>query len=476
MTAPVPIGEVLPDVIKGLARAAKLSPKQLAARYEEIHRTGGCRRPVHVIGEALTVHAPTGEILHRYSTEDEPLGRLAIRCGTRRETRCPPCSAVYKADAFHIVYAGLAGGPDTPESVRKHPRVFVTLTAPSFGPVHSRVPVGDLVQRCYPRTKTGGPSCTIRHRADDPLLGHPIDPDTYDYIGAVLWNNHAPDLWARFAVELRRAIARAAGIPQRRLSELLRVTMAKAGEYQRRGLVHFHAVIRMDGPEPDQPIPPPAWATIQRLEDAVRVAARRACVTTPESRSVPAFAVRWGRQLDIRPIAAFGNGQTLSDTAVAAYIAKYATKSAEAAGTIDTPIYCRHCGGAGITHAQGLSLLDVSDHARRMIQVCWRLAEIPELAERNLRKWAHMLGFGGHFLTKSRRYSITFTQIRQTRTAHARADARELAGVPEPDGETVVVVAHWRYAGHGAYDAAKHIGAADPSAGAGPSGVPKQEE
>jgi Replication initiator protein, pSAM2/Protein of unknown function (DUF2637) len=163
----------------------------------------------------------------------------------------------------------------------------------------------------------------------------------------------------------------------------------------------------------------------------------------------------------------------------------------------DTPIYCRHCGGAGITdaqgipagitcrpcagsglrdHAQGLSLLDVSDHARRMIRVCWRLAEIPELAERNLRKWAHMLGFGGHFLTKSRRYSITFTQIRQTRMAHARADARELAGVPEPDGETVIVVAHWRYAGHGAYDAAKHIGAADPSAGAGPSGVPRQEE
>jgi Replication initiator protein, pSAM2 len=26
--------------------------------------------------------------------------------------------------------------------------------------------------------------------------------------------------------------------------------------------------------------------------------------------------------------------------------------------------------------------------------------------------WAHALGFGGHFLTESRRYSVTFGQLR----------------------------------------------------------------
>ena len=30
----------------------------------------------------------------------------------------------------------------------------------------------------------------------------------------------------------------------------------------------------------------------------------------------------------------------------------------------------------------------------------------------NLRRWAHMLGFRGHFLTKTRRYSTTFTALR----------------------------------------------------------------
>ena len=32
-----------------------------------------------------------------------------------------------------------------------------------------------------------------------------------------------------------------------------------------------------------------------------------------------------------------------------------------------------------------------------------------------------MLGYGGHFLTKSRRYSVTFGQLRNARTDHRRA-------------------------------------------------------
>ena len=44
------------------------------------------------------------------------------------------------------------------------------------------------------------------------------------------------------------------------------------------------------------------------------------------------------------------------------------------------------------------------------------------------RQWAHMLGYGGHFLTKSRRYSVTFGQLRSARTDHRRAQRH-------PDGE-----------------------------------------
>ena len=41
---------------------------------------------------------------------------------------------------------------------------------------------------------------------------------------------------------------------------------------------------------------------------------------------------------------------------------------------------------------------------------------------------AHMLGYGGHFLTKSRRYSVTFGELRAARTQHRKAQRR-------PEGE-----------------------------------------
>ncbi len=42
-------------------------------------------------------------------------------------------------------------------------------------------------------------SCTLRHGADDPVVGEPLCPECFDYRGAVLWNAHVsravgPDL------------------------------------------------------------------------------------------------------------------------------------------------------------------------------------------------------------------------------------------------------------------------------------------
>jgi hypothetical protein len=63
-----------------------------------------------------------------------------------------------------------------------------------------------------------------------------------------------------------------------------------------------------------------------------------------------------------------------------------------------------------------------------------------------------MLGYGGHFLTKSRRYSVTFGQLRQARTDHRRAN-RPPAADRDPWGrpldETIVLVLPtiWMYSG-----------------------------
>ncbi|MGW2565578.1 replication initiator protein RepSA [Streptomyces sp. NPDC001537] len=405
---------------------------------DQIRRTGGCSDPIRLIGGTKTIDPATKTVLHAYSTDTEPGGMLRIACGNRRASRCPACAWTYAGDTYHLIRAGLVGDPDkgTPHTIRHHPRVFATLTAPSFGPVHNRP--GNRPCRCG-----------RRHNEDAPELGTPLAPDTYDYAGAVLWNNHASDLWRYFTIYLRREIARRAELTQKAAREQSRVAFGKVAEYQKRGAVHFHAVIRFDGPDgPDDP--PPAWATLDLLTDAIRAAAARVAVDVPPARyqpdpdqpprTEPARTLRWGTQLDVQPIGAFGNGDEITEQAVASYVAKYATKAAETTGTVD-----RRVG-----NKEALVLLDVPDHPARLIAACLDLH--PLYPDRKLRDWAHMLGFRGHFSTKSRRYSTTLGALRQVRADYRAAQQRAALGLPDPDEDpeaTTLTLAHWTYAGHG---------------------------
>ncbi|MEU7018658.1 replication initiator protein RepSA [Streptomyces sp. NPDC046385] len=394
---------------------------------EQIHRTGGCSHPIHLTGWTLTRDKTTGETLHRYSTDTEPGGRLRIACGNRRASRCPACAWTYAGDTYHLIRAGLAGDAtrDIPATVREHPRVFLTLTAPSFGPVHNR----PGTRPCH---------CGTRHTEDDQALGTPLDPESYDYAAAVLFNNHAGQLWQRFTTRLRREIAAAAGLSQRELRAVARISYGKVAEFQKRGAVHFHAVVRIDGPDgPDSP--PPSWATTERLTDALRAAATHAytTVSVPAAGEHPARRLRWGTQLDIRPVKAFGDGSDITEQAVASYIAKYATKAAETTGSLDRRIGNR----------EALLLLGVPDHTRRLVEACLDLD--PVYPDRRLSAWAHMLGFRGHFSTKSRQYSTTLTELRQTRADYRATQERTARGLDDVAPDTVLVLASWTYAGQG---------------------------
>ena len=66
---------------------------------------------------------------------------------------------------------------------------------------------------------------------------------------------------------------------------------------------------------------------------------------------------------------------------------------------------------------------------------------------RPLAAWAHMLGFRGHFSTKSRAYSITLGSLRADRAAHQRDYAIAAGLQPDLDPGTTLVVTNWRYAG-----------------------------
>ncbi|MBI0300696.1 replication initiation protein [Streptomyces sp. PRKS01-29] len=394
---------------------------------DQIRRTGGCADPIHLRGWVIHKDKTTGAPLHHYSTESEPGGRLRVACGNRRASRCPACAWTYAGDTYHLIRAGLAGDDrrDIRDTVRDHPRVFATLTAPSFGPVHNR-------------PDRGACRCGTHHAPDAPELGTALDPATYDYAGAVLFNNHAGQLWQRFTNRLRREIAARADITQRELKECARLSYGKVAEFQKRGAIHFHAVIRLDGPDGPN-TEPPSWATVRLLTDAIHAAATHAytSVSVPAAEDQPARTFCWGTQLDVRPVKAFGDGSDITEQAVASYVAKYATKAAETTGTLDRRI-------------GELSELDrhhVPDHTRRLIEACKRLD--PLYPDRRLWPWAHMLGFRGHFSSKSRRYSTTLGTLRQERADYRAAQETAALGLEDVEPETVLVLADWQYAGHG---------------------------
>ncbi|WP_204045120.1 replication initiator [Acrocarpospora phusangensis] len=403
----------------------------------QIRRAGGCRQPIHLRGKVEHRDRATGALLHRYSTRLEPGGVLRIPCKTRRASRCESCAETYRADTYQLIRAGLAGGKGVPVTVITHPCLFVTLTAPSFGLVHTRRERNGKPDPCHARRAAATcphgvvMSCTVRHLVTDPRLGEPLCPDCYDYTGSVLFNALAPLLWKRFTDALRGRLAKGAGLAAKALREQAVVSFAKVAEYQRRGVVHLHAVIRLDGP--DGPVSlPPVWATGEILTDAVRHAANVVSAVGLASRK----PLRWGDQLDIRPITLNGD---LTAQAVAAYVGKYATKAAECIGVIDRRIY----------PLDDLAALPIRDHARRLVAECFRLGGLDELDGLRLLMWAHMLGFRGHFSTRSRHYSTTLGALRAARTDHVVDHKITTGRLLLLDENTVHVISDWTYAGRG---------------------------
>jgi hypothetical protein len=396
----------------------------------------GCAQPVRLHGRVDKIDTRTGEVTSR-STETMPDGVIYKACGNRRSTVCPSCAEIYRADAYQLVLAGLKGGKNVPESVAGHPAVFATLTAPGFGIVHTqRTTRSGRVIPCRARRKLelcphGVPMrCARRHKDDDPRLGQPLCPDCYDHPHHAVWNMRASELWRRTSQQARRLLGQHA--KQHGDHGRVRLSFGKVAEYQRRGVVHFHALIRLDGIDPNDPervIPPPEWATVFVLEHLLRSAVEStAFVTKPHPANEAGWPIAWGGQLDIRPLRVRAD-KTITDTQVAGYCAKYATKSTDATGHVSKRIT-----------ENSIRIYADDSHPGRIINAAWDLGDAPDYTR--LRRWAHMLGFGGHFFTKSNRYSTTFKVLRKVRTdwrrrRHDRPDG-QLAD--QHDEETVLVV------------------------------------
>jgi hypothetical protein len=395
---------------------------------DELARAGSCAHPIRIA-------------VVREGVPDEDRVML-VACKDRRAALCPACAHTYKGDAWQVVASGLRGGKGVSTEVGLRPRVFVTLTAPSFGAVHRG---GRTAGGCEPRQASHNArpvchqgrkgrcphgaerGCGRLHEDGDPLLGQSLCPQCFDYRGAVLWNAHVSRLWHRTTTRLLRRLQRMGEVG----AGGLRLSYVKAAEFQRRGLVHLHVVLRIDGHEGPES-PPPPWLSTGILIAALGHVIPEVTTSVPGLGGSVSSQMGWGSQMAATELLA-GQVEDGPHMAVAAYVAKYATKTADSNGAL----------AYRIRRGNEIRRLPVNEHQRRLVEAAWALGGRSELADLRLRRCAHAFGYRGHVVTKSIRYSTTFSALRAV-----RADYQRATGEPEvgPDEEV-----HYGFAGRG-YD------------------------
>ena len=195
----------------------------------------------------------------------------------------------------------------------------------------------------------------------------------------------------------------------------MRVQFAKVAEFQRRGVIHFHALIRLDGPPTsDNAFPPPAIELdADLLVELVAAAAGQVSYEAPAvDGSDVVRLLRFGGQVDTRLVHGQADrenttGKELHPETVAAYVAKYATKAAADMGT----------DGSSNAHLRQLKKLV----GKMALRAGFAGLTGADGSYKGWGRWADMLGFRGHFASKSRRYSTTLGRLRQARRDHVRS-------------------------------------------------------
>ena len=303
---------------------------------------------------------PVTEVAERYGVSRQSVHAWLVRY---RGEGPPGLAETYRRDAYHLIRAGLTGGKGITPAVATHPVVFATFTAPSFGPVHTRLVRQHTCpdktrctcrpEPCHARRNPGTcphgrpEACFTRHRPGDPRLGQPLCQDYYDYPAHVVWNNQAGELWRRTKQAIERhlgQLARRRGVPPirvpcghgkyRSVSPDPRCARqsCRIPDPRRRPLPRPAPPGRHRPPDPDRLMPPPAGLTVADLDDATLWAAKAiGYLTDPHPDRPGGWLIGWGTETDVRAITMAGTGE-LTDQAVASYLAKYSTKGTEATG------------------------------------------------------------------------------------------------------------------------------------------------
>jgi hypothetical protein len=327
-----------------------------------------------------------------------------VRCGTRREEDCEPCSKVWQADAFHALIRGANDGTEK--------LTFITLTpggASVFGAVHTASYNGRASERC---------ACRRYHAPESPVIGLPVDPDKFDYAQAASFNNAAPRLATVTMQKVWRQMAAATGPSVKEV----RMAMVRVMEWQQRGLLHVHILVRGEVPE----------EVVRRAVHGSPKSGTRRSIT-PASHG----GHTWGPQVDVQHIEPKDRDHLIAyitkmvtyavkdvtahspekrSPAASAHRARMEQAGEAAVSCTASCSVCKHGWSTG-RDASGRAIFEIASRTNRK---CRRHGR----AERQF-------GFTGNVLSLNRSWGTTLGDARRTRQAWGRSQQPPAAALPE---------------------------------------------
>lgn len=325
-------------------------------------RRDTCSRP-------RKVRQPDGS--HRY-----------VRCQSKKASDCKACSVMHATDQKRLIGSGCNVSERdgiTLEDVSGYRFYFVTLTAPSFGAIH-RVPKSKDAPE-------GMCKCGQVHKHGDPLRGTPLNTRWYKYREQVRWNQAASELFRRTVKYTEE--------------RLPYVEWSFAREWQVRGALHFHGIVRV----PLSYDEAQTWQALQRMR----------------TYSFGEFA--WGKEIDVQGI----KGD--SATGSVRYMAKVVSYSAKQQGDVGLISEDRR------RHYERLDW-----HASRLI--CGRSGcKGDSTCEGSMHR---SFGFAGQMITRSRTWSLaglTRSTLVEERKQYAAEQVRQGGSKTQQTGLEVLAKA-----------------------------------
>lgn len=264
---------------------------------------------------------------------------LYARCWSYDYSTCPSCAGLQTLYTKKLIGAGL--------EAPGYKFYLMTLTAPSFGKTHT-VPhsPSDAVKRC---------ACGMVHEYGSSVAGVPLSLKSYRFRDQVEWNNFSTELFRKSIQGLNEVLPGFAWTAVR--------------EFQKRGAVHLHVLVRVDASLSPS-------AIVKHLKKAGSTRFR-------------GFA--WGRSVDVRLLVEDEGSQTVR---YLSRVVNYASKGS------------------------GPSSGNLSDEQKSFYKRLDSASSRLGYTEKMIAGF----GFGGHSLTSSRNWtSLTREALKQEAREHAAA-------------------------------------------------------